>query len=151
MPSVWLQFPPRDMQTVPQLVCHLYHRIGYLAKEICRSHKHTEPYPQDSTTNAVHDTHLTLNHRQASIKEVISICKESSNVEVLSDTGTDISIAGPSIIQSLKMSYEYTLYPNVAPQLSTILDKFTEVIAIGCLRRVCTFSSMCQGFAVLLW
>ena len=115
-------FHPGGRRKCPayQLVCHLCHRTGHLVK-VCRSVKPAQPHPQELATNAVHIT-PSVNTSQAgiqpapTIQALIPTCNGSANVQLLPDSGVDISVAGSSIIQSLEDHPDNLLPSPVTPR-----------------------------------
>ena len=123
-----------------QLVCHLCNQTGHFAK-VCRSRKPAKPRPHKPATNAVHIT-PSINISRAGIQPAptiqarISTCNGSANMQVLPDSGADISIAGPNIIQSLGDHPDNLLPSQITPstvngQKMTPIGKLPVQIKIG--------------------
>ena len=83
-------------------MCHLCNRTGHLAK-VCRSRTPAQPRAREPATNAVHVT-PSINTTKLGIQPAPTIQVElstrngSTSMQVLRDSGADISVAGPNII-----------------------------------------------------
>ena len=115
-------FHPGGRRQCPayQLVCHLCNRTGHLAK-VCRSRRPAQPRAREPATNAVHVT-PSINTTQLGIQPAPTIQAElstrngSTSMQVLPDSGADISVAGPNIIQSLNDHRDNLLPSQVTPR-----------------------------------
>ena len=134
-------FHPGGQKQCPayQLVCHLCNRTGHIAK-VCRSRKPSQTQSHDPATNAVITT-PTVNTVQAGIQPApmlqaeISTSNGSTTTQVLPDSGADISIAGPSVIQSLNDHPGNLLPSQITPrtvngQMMTPIGKLPVQIKI---------------------
>ena len=135
-------FHPGGRKQCPayQLVCHLCNQAGNIAK-VCRSRKPTQTQSHDPATNAVITT-PTVNTAQAGIQPAPTLQAEfstsngSTTTQVLPDSGADISVAGPSVIQSLNDHPGNLLPSQITPctvngQTMTPIGKLPVQIKIG--------------------
>ena len=97
-PRCGSSFHPGGRRQCPayQLVCHLCHRTGHFT-QVCRSRKPAQPQTQEPAINAVHttpsiNTSRAGTHRAPTIQAEISTCNGSADLQVLPDSGADISI-----------------------------------------------------------
>ena len=103
-----------------QLVCHLCNRTGHIAK-VCKSCKPAQSRPQELATKAIYVT-PSINTSQTGIQPATTIQAEISTpngsaiVLILPDSGADISVAGPSIIRSLRDHPDNLLPSQVTPR-----------------------------------
>ena len=102
-----------------QLVCHLCNLAGHIPK-FCKSRKPAQSRPQELATKAIYVT-PSINTSQTGIQPAPTIQAETSTpngsaiMQILPDSGADISVAGPSILQSLRDHPDNLLPSKITP------------------------------------